>query len=242
MVALTETGIDGLDRILHGGLVRDSTTLVNGNPGTGKSLLGFEYLYNGVDQYDEDGICFSFEERAADIRDAAESFGLERWGEYVESGRITVFDKEMLIDSEDYNASLEPLLTELAREDRYDRLLFDSLNMFTMFMADGREKRQDLLKLTEVLSANGLTTLITKEQGDIFTDTDVDIENFLADGSIYLFQRSTDQSVRRYLWVEKMRKHDIESDIFPMRIDDGGFKIYENASAFSMMNDAVSPF
>ncbi|MFT4881801.1 MAG: KaiC/GvpD/RAD55 family RecA-like ATPase, partial [Salinirussus sp.] len=39
MVELTETGIDGLDGILGGGIVQNSTTLISGNPGAGKSVF-----------------------------------------------------------------------------------------------------------------------------------------------------------------------------------------------------------
>jgi circadian clock protein KaiC len=38
--ALARTGIDGLDRVLHGGLQRDRVYLVERDPGTGKTTLG----------------------------------------------------------------------------------------------------------------------------------------------------------------------------------------------------------
>jgi KaiC/GvpD/RAD55 family RecA-like ATPase len=79
MIELTKTGIDGLDEILNGGIVNNSTTLVSGNPGAGKSILGLQYIYNGVEKFDEKGIFLSFEENAEDLRQAAESIGLENW-------------------------------------------------------------------------------------------------------------------------------------------------------------------
>ncbi|MDE1871171.1 MAG: AAA family ATPase [Candidatus Micrarchaeota archaeon] len=41
-----ETGIDGLDNILVGGIPEKSQILLMGGPGTGKTLMGFEVLYN----------------------------------------------------------------------------------------------------------------------------------------------------------------------------------------------------
>lgn len=41
-----ETGIEGLDNILDGGIPDGNQILLMGGPGTGKTLMGFETLYN----------------------------------------------------------------------------------------------------------------------------------------------------------------------------------------------------
>lgn len=240
MIELTETGIDGLDDILNGGIVNNSTTLVSGNPGAGKSILGLQYIYNGVEKFDEKGIFLSFEENARDLRQAAESLGLENWQQHVEDGNITIYDKQVLLRENDFSSSLELLLSELDN-DNYERLVLDSLTMFKLFFDTEREQRTYLLKFTDILSENGLTTLLTNEQGTIFPETDITLENFLTDGNIYLLQTPTDAGVNRYLWVAKMRKKNIKTDIFPMEISEGGITVHQNASAFSMMSEDESP-
>jgi len=240
MIELTKTGIDGLDEILNGGIVTNSTTLVSGNPGAGKSILGLQYIYNGVEQFDEKGIYLSFEENESDLREAAESIGFDKWPEYVENGDIKVYDKQVLLRENDFSSSLELLLEDL-EDDQYDRLVLDSLTMFELFFETEKEKRTYLLKFTDILNNNELTTLMTNEQGAVFPDTDIGLENYLTDGNIYLIQTPTDSGVNRYVWVAKMRKQDIETDIYPMEISWGGIKVHENASAFSMMSDEDSP-
>ena len=42
------TQIEGLDQILHGGFPVGRTTLISGGPGTGKTVLGLEFLYRGA--------------------------------------------------------------------------------------------------------------------------------------------------------------------------------------------------
>jgi circadian clock protein KaiC len=42
------TGINGLDKIIEGGLPEKSITLVSGPPGSGKSIFSFQFLYEGV--------------------------------------------------------------------------------------------------------------------------------------------------------------------------------------------------
>ncbi len=240
MIQLTKTGIDGLDEILNGGIVKDSTTLISGNPGAGKSILCLQYIYNGVEMFGEKGIYLSFEENEEDLRQAAESIGFDKWSEYVDNGDIKVYDKQVLLRENDFSSSLEILLEDL-EDDDYDRLVLDSLAMFQLFFEDEKEKRMYLLKLTDILRANGLTTLMTNEQGAVFPDTNIGLENYLTDGNIYLIQTPTDSGVSRYAWVAKMRKQDIETDIYPMEIDQGGIKVHQNASAFSMMNEDESP-
>ena len=240
MVELTKTGIDGLDEILNGGIVRNSTTLVSGNPGAGKTILGLQYIYNGVELYDEKGIFLSFEENAEDLQEAAESIGLENWGQHVEDGTIKVYDKQELLRENDFSSSLELLLGDLDNEG-YERLVLDSLTMFQLFFDNEREQRTYLLKFTDILSENNLTTLMTNEQGTVFPETEVGLENFLTDGNIFLLQTPTESGVNRYLWVAKMRKKNIDTDIFPMEIRQGGITVHKNASAFSMMSEEDSP-
>jgi KaiC/GvpD/RAD55 family RecA-like ATPase len=240
MIELTKTGIDGLDDILNGGIVRNSTTLISGNPGAGKSLLGLQYIYNGVEMFDEKGIYLSFEENEADLADAAESIGFENWGEHVEEGNIKIYDKQVLLRENDFSSALEILLDDLD-DDQFERLVLDSLTMFQLFFENEREKRTYLLKFTDILRENDLTTLMTNEQGTVFPDTDIGLENFLTDGNIFLLQTPTDSGVNRYVWVAKMRKQNIDTDIFPMEISQGGLKVHQNASAFSMMSDEESP-
>jgi len=240
MVELTKTGIDGLDEILNGGIVSHSTTLLSGPPGAGKSILGLQYIYNGIEQFDEPGVYLSFEEDTTDLREAAESLGFDNWQHHVDAGDIKIYDKQVLLREHDFNASLEILLEELGNND-YRRLVLDSLSMFGLFFDGERERRTYLLKFLDILGENGLTSLMTTEQEAGYPEKDINMENFLTDGNIYLLQTPTESGVNRYIWVAKMRKKNVQTDIFPMEIDTGGITVYENASAFSMLNEDDSP-
>jgi len=240
MIETTATGIDGLDDILNGGIVKNSTTLVSGNPGAGKSILCLQFLYNGVKEFGEKGIYLSFEEDVQDLEEAAVSLGFDEWGEYVENGDIKVYDKQELLRENDFSSSLDLLLDDI-EDAGYDRLVLDSLAMFELFFENESEKRTYLLKFTDILSQNELTTLMTNEQGAVFPDTEIGLENYLTDGNIYLIQTPTESGVNRYVWVAKMRKQNIETDIFPMEIAEGGIRVHQNASAFSMMSEDESP-
>src|SRR5436190_15424009 len=68
------TGIAGLDTMLHGGFIRESSILVRGAPGTGKTTLAFHYLIEGAKR-GEQGLLVSFEEFPKSLYRDAESVG-----------------------------------------------------------------------------------------------------------------------------------------------------------------------
>ena len=69
------TGIQGLDEITEGGLPRGRPTLVCGGAGSGKTLLGMEFLVRGITQYHEPGVFLSFEETAEELATNVASLG-----------------------------------------------------------------------------------------------------------------------------------------------------------------------
>ena len=50
-----ETGIDGFDELLEGGLPEGRVTLVSAGPGCGKTVLLNEFIYRGAAEFDQPG-------------------------------------------------------------------------------------------------------------------------------------------------------------------------------------------
>ena len=71
------TGIPGLDEITLGGLPRGRPTLVCGGAGCGKTLLAMEFLVRGATQFDEPGVCVTFEETEAELAENVRSLGFD---------------------------------------------------------------------------------------------------------------------------------------------------------------------
>src|SRR5690606_13654005 len=72
---LVRTGIAGFDQILHGGFRAETSILIQGTPGSGKSALGLELLVNGITMYGEPGLILSFEQFPEHLYRDAASFG-----------------------------------------------------------------------------------------------------------------------------------------------------------------------
>ena len=70
-----KTGIKGLDDMLAGGFLAETANLVEGAPGTGKTTLGMQFIYNGITQFNEPGLIMTFEEFPQQYYRDAETFG-----------------------------------------------------------------------------------------------------------------------------------------------------------------------
>ena len=70
---LAKTGIQGLDSVFLGGIPRSNSIVVQGTTGSGKTLLGMEFIYRGIAHYNEPGMMVVFETNPDKlVRDAAE--------------------------------------------------------------------------------------------------------------------------------------------------------------------------
>ena len=74
------TGIKGFDEITEGGLPKNRTTLVSGGAGSGKTLLGLDFLINGAIQFKEPGVFMSFEETEEELYTDVASLNLDLQG------------------------------------------------------------------------------------------------------------------------------------------------------------------
>ena len=84
------SGVAGLDELLHGGVPRGGTTLVQGGTGTGKTLLGLRFLIEGA-RRGERGVIFTSRRRRASFAASRADWGgtLPRWNTRVSSSFVT---------------------------------------------------------------------------------------------------------------------------------------------------------
>jgi len=76
-LAKCRTGIRGLDEITNGGLPKGRPSLVYGNAGSGKTIVGMEFLLHGALEYGEPGVFISFEETEEELAQNVASLGFD---------------------------------------------------------------------------------------------------------------------------------------------------------------------
>jgi len=50
------TGIEGFDSLCNGGFIRNSSNVIVGGPGSGKTTFMLQFLYNGITKKQENGL------------------------------------------------------------------------------------------------------------------------------------------------------------------------------------------
>src|SRR5580693_3128316 len=163
------TGIAGLDRILMGGIPRTNVILVEGTTGSGKTLLGTEFIYRGITEFNEPGIIVVFEVSPDKlIRDAA-TFGWDL-AELQEQKKLQiVFTSPQVLNQE--LRSADSLLLEIAGEMGAQRIFIDGIgllgqasNAATATPAIGPGSyRETLQQLIEGLNREHLTAILSHE-------------------------------------------------------------------------------
>lgn len=85
-----ESGIEGFDKLLYGGLPKGRAYLVSGEPGTGKTIFSLQYLLTGI-KNGEKGIYITIDEKPEHIILDAEALG---WNikPFLENGLLQIID------------------------------------------------------------------------------------------------------------------------------------------------------
>src|SRR3954464_3171399 len=69
---ISSTGIPGLDSVLQGGLPKGRVYLLQGEPGTGKTTLSLQFLFEGA-RTGERGLYITFSETREELESVAQS-------------------------------------------------------------------------------------------------------------------------------------------------------------------------
>lgn len=235
-----KTGVPGLDTIIQGGLPKNSITLVSGPPGGGKSILCFQFLWEGV-KNNEKCLFLTLDKKPEGLLEQAKALGLNFEPaigqglikfEYLNINKKQVYEKmtnEIL--SKNYDRIVLDSITPLAEMPIYMRNLedidIDTNNLIPDDFPEGTPLPTRRLHLRYILSAlesSNCTSIVTSElpSGSNMLSRD-GISEFLADGVITLGLDPTMD--RRKLAVMKMRntKHTLKPQ--SMQIDTGGLKL-----------------
>jgi len=156
-----KTGIEGLDQLLRGGFVPGSSVLVSGSPGTGKTSLGMQFLYNGITLYDEPGFFVTFEEFPEQIYRDALNFGWDL-RRLEEEDKLKVLFTSPDLMQQDIQRQ-EGLLPEMMREIGARRVVVDSVSHFQSLAAGPAEFREIIYGLINALKREGMTSLLIRE-------------------------------------------------------------------------------
>lgn len=220
-----KTGIAGLDEMLGGGFLRGTANLLEGAPGTGKSTLGMQFIYNGIQKFDEPGIILTFEEFPLQYYRDAEAFGWP-FQELEKANKLRVIMTSPEVSRADL-ASVGGRLESLAREIGAQRILVDSMSHFERLSQNPIELRTIIFAFINALKREGFTSLLTRESPALLGEGDVVDEDmaFVADSYILLRYVEIESAIRNALLVLKLRGSDHAKDIRQFEITGKGIEV-----------------
>lgn len=217
------TGVSGLDDVLLGGIPPETTVILEGKPGSGKTTLAFQFLYYGATTHGEAGMYITFEELPSQLYTDMAQFGWDlRSLEKIGKLRVLCLTPETLMEQ-----MLEPngLFDRIVDEIHCKRIVIDSVSLFQFVIHGKDEHRKVIHKLRNILRKKGLTALLIREQSEMYSN-EVPFENFVSDGVIRLSVKPYREKYReRVLEVVKMRGKDFLQGEHVYRITDEGIHV-----------------
>ena len=227
------TGIKGLDEITNGGLPKNRTTLLCGGAGSGKTLLGIDFLINGASNYNEPGVFMSFEESEDELYQDVASLNMDLKG--LVAKKQILFEHVVLeqqdIQENDFN--LEGLFVRLEHAINAicaKRVVLDSIESPFAGITNPGIIRLEMKRLFRWLKNKQVTVIVTGEPGkDAYTRHGM--EEYISDCIILLDNRINDEISIRRVRVIKYRGSEHGTNEYPFVIDVNGLSVIPITSA-----------
>ncbi len=212
-----QTGVVGLDEILHGGLIPQRLYLVDGNPGSGKTTFALQFLLDGVKR-GERCLYITLSETREELEAGARSHGWSLEGldlvelisdqqqELLADGQLTMVQPS---DVELFETTHRML--EVIERISPTRVVFDSLSEMRLLARNSLLYRRQILAMKQFLIGRRCTVLMLDDRTAEGPDLQL---HSIAHGVLVLYMDPpTYGDARRKLQVLKLRGSDFASGL-----------------------------
>lgn len=226
------TGISNFDELMEGGFERNSTNMIVGGSGSGKSILATQFLVEGM-KHGEKCLYVTFEEKKKQFYDNMLEFGwdlveYERKGLFVFLEYTPIKVKTML---EEGGGTIESFVLS----HKITRIVIDSITSFALLFEDELSRREAALSLFNMIKKWSCTSLLTSEE-DSTEEKKLSSKSleFESDSIILLYFVREKNQRQRYLEILKMRGTNHSKKIYKFSIGKNGIVIDKNSSISPM--------
>ena len=223
------SGISGLDDILRGGFPANHVYLIQGDPGSGKTTLGMQFLFEGR-RLGESGMYISLSETAAELHAIAQSHDWSLEG--IRLFEMQSVEQHFSRDAE--NTLFEPSEVELREvmqrllaeidEVKASRVVFDSLSELRLLAQNPLRYRRQILMLKQYFVGRQCTVLFLDDR--TAPEDDRQLQS-IVHGVVQLEQAASAYgNERRRLRVVKMRGLEPRGGYHELSIVKGGLRVF----------------
>lgn len=216
------TGIAGLDDAVGGGWPRRSTTVVQGDTGTGKTLLALRFLLEGA-AAGEPGVLFSLEETPGQLRTVAASVGWDLAKAEAEGLLTLVYTSPVELSTDRFLREACDAITHGGAR----RAVFDSLTSMGLGVPSARRFNELVYAIAKQLGDQGVTLVMTVEARELVGAGAAcsDGVSFIADNLVRLTYVPGERGRARAITVIKARGVDHASDSRALVIGHDGLRV-----------------
>jgi len=220
------TGVEGLDDMLGGGFPANETIAVIGPFGTGKTIFGLQFVYNGLIK-GESGIYISLDEGEEELIQTAANMGWDL-RPYIKEKKLVLIK----LDASDTKASLTRIqsgLPILIESFKPKRVVIDPIALLEVLINDESERRAQIFNLCRTIEKSGATiVLISGTDKDNIYASKFGLVEYVADGAIVLHHiRPNDlRKVTLAIEIVKMRRVEHSREIKPYSITNKGITVH----------------
>ncbi len=246
------TYVEGLDEVMQNGIPEGSVVLIAGTSGTMKSSLAFSVLYNQVLNENKTTIYFSLEQSYWSLINHAVNldFDMSRVNTAIihdinkldnkikeirasQTGNFVIVDlgalRKQIKDTKigeqgDWINVIKNIIRRFKEEARLDMITLDSLSALYI-LSRFENPRLELFHIFEFFRDIGITSFLISEMPlDKSKFSEYGVEDYLADGILYLERTDQYRKVIRSIQVVKMRATDVDLDMYTLYFSNGKFK------------------
>ncbi len=218
------TGVEGIDKLLEGGIPEGFFVAVTGEPGCGKTIFSIHFIYQGVLDGDKCIYVTTEESRESIIRQAAQ-FNMD-FEKAVEEKRLIVIDALMgredrwSLQSLDMEALVDKII-EAKKELGYGRarVAIDSLSAFWLDKPAMARRYSYFIK--KVLSKWNFTIVAVSQYAITTAESFGWGVEHIADGIIRFRRILRGGELRRFIVIEKMRQTNHSRYLYEIDIKPG---------------------
>lgn len=231
-------GVKKIDLMMGGGIPEGDSLLVAGPSGSGKSVLGSQFIAEGL-RNGEPGVIAVFEERPGGYIRRAATLGMDLEPS-IKDGKLKILYLRPL------DLSVDETVHEVVsavKEIGAKRLVIDSLAGLEMALAPGfrADFRESLYRMIAVLTRLGVTILSTVEIQEDFTSLSLSTYaiSFLADDIIRFRYVCIDGELRKVIIIIKMRGSDHSVELCEYEISSKGLVVGEQVKGYSGLTSGI---
>ncbi|MTI79734.1 MAG: circadian clock protein KaiC [Firmicutes bacterium] len=219
------TGINTLDNILNGGVPEGSTVLVVGRPGSGKTIMAHQMMFNNASPDSKAIYLTTLAEPQVKVMRFQQEFTYFDSNKFQKS--VIYHDLGSILRKSGPTHALA-VIDQLLQQHQPSLIIIDTIKTLADMITSFTEFREFLLDLSLRLATWGCTAILIGE----YSEEEIELrpESSIADGIVYLYGTEDKKQQKRFLRILKMRGTDFQGGENIFCITRNGLEVYPRLS------------